>query len=118
MANTPEILTMEQAAALLRVSTRTIQRMVKNGSMPGRQVGTQWRFDREQLREWVRGEPARSLASAERGAQRDLIEEERSRLGVDMPETLVDMQQESRRRAAAREDRAAGPDGNRDPADD
>jgi excisionase family DNA binding protein len=89
MKTHPEILTMEQAAEFLQVSTRTIQRMVKAGEIPGRQVGSQWRFDREQLREWIRGEQIERLAAA----QRELIEKEARRLGVDIPETLVELQQ-------------------------
>lgn len=92
----PDILTMEQAAAMLQVSTRTIQRMVADGRMPGRQVGSQWRFDHEQLRQWVRGETEspRKLAEQERQrSQRELVERESLRLGVDVPETLLDLQQ-------------------------
>lgn len=103
----PEILTLEQAARFLQVSTRTIQRMVKDGRLPGRQVGSQWRFDREQLRAWVRGEHDPEQAAA---TQRDLIEKERARLGVDMPETLIDMQQEAVRRHAARSRHGSGDD--------
>ncbi len=87
--NAPEILTLEQAAAFLQVSPRTVQRLVAEGRMPGRQVGSQWRFDREQLREWVRGESGRRRAEPTGDA---LVESERRRLGVDLPGTLVDMQ--------------------------
>jgi excisionase family DNA binding protein len=90
MSDYPEILTMEQAADLLQVSVRTLQRMVKTGDVPGRRVGRQWRFDRDQLKEWVRGEAS---AQATARAQRDLIEREARRLGVDLPETLIDLQQ-------------------------
>jgi excisionase family DNA binding protein len=100
MSKLPEILTLEQTAQFLQVSTRTVQRMVKEGRMPGRQVGGQWRFDREQLREWVRGEEQQSSAA---NAQRELIERESARLGVDRPETLIEMQQSDLRRQEARE---------------
>ena len=92
----PEILTMEQAAAYLQVSTRTLQRMVTDGRVPGRQVGSQWRFDREQLRDWVRGDepsPAEKEQAEQALNQRELVEKESLRLGVDVPETLLDMQQ-------------------------
>jgi len=98
MHDLPEIMTMEQAAGLLQVSTRTIQRMVKAGQIPGRQVGSQWRFDREQLRAWVRCELE---VPAAREDQLDLIERERARLGVDLPETLVELQQALVKRHAA-----------------
>lgn len=92
----PEILTMEQAAEYLQVSTRTLQRMVADGRIPGRQVGSQWRFDRDQLREWVRGEessPAEKELAERKISQRELVEKESLRLGVEVPETLLDMQQ-------------------------
>ena len=94
-----EILTLSQAAEYLQVSERTILRMLKDGRVPGRQVGTQWRFDREQLRAWVRGEEP---APEHQQTQRELIEQERARLGVDLPEMFVEMQQEARRRLSER----------------
>jgi len=97
MVDYPEIMTMEQAAEFLQVSTRTIHRMVSQGKMPGRQVGSQWRFEREQLHQWIRGEwPQRG--PEESTTQRELIEKEARRLGVDIPETLVDLQQAARER--------------------
>ncbi|RKZ11544.1 hypothetical protein DRQ50_13445 [bacterium] len=98
-----EILTMEQAAEMLQVSTRTIQRMVKEGRMPGRQIGSQWRFEREQLREWVRGCHDWAHAPTTGEEQLALIEQERARLGVDLPETLIELQQAAVRRLAAAE---------------
>ena len=104
-----EIMTMEQAAEMLQVSTRTIQRMVADGRMPGRQVGSQWRFDRDQLREWIRGEAESPREREQREheiSQRELIEKESLRLGVDVPETLVDLQQNyAERRSRQRSDR-------------
>ena len=99
MSDDAEILTLKQAAAYLQVSERTILRMLKEGRMPGRQVGSQWRFDRTQLRDWVRG---REMVPERVPSQRELIEHERARLGVDMPETLIELQQLARERLAAR----------------
>ena len=99
MKELPEILTLEQAAQFLQVSTRTIQRMVKEGRLPGRQVGSQWRFDREQLRDWVRGQEQISAADA----QWELIQKESARLGVDRPETLIELQQSLMRRQEERD---------------
>jgi len=96
MSDQPEILTMQQAAELLQVSTRTLQRMVKKGEIPGRQVGSQWRFDRGQLKAWVRGE---SSSAATARAQQELIAREARRLGVDLPQTLIDLQQAALKRA-------------------
>ena len=85
----PEILTLKQAADLLQVSERTLQRIVKNGEVPGTQVGGQWRFDREQLREMVRGE---WRPPHEEPKGRQLVETESLHLGVEIPETLHDLQ--------------------------
>jgi len=104
MSQYPDILTLTQAAAYLQVSERTILRALKEGRMPGRQVGSQWRFDREQLRGWVRGEiedPPRAET------QLDLIEKERARLGVDLPEMLIDLQQAARERMKQQAEDAA-----------
>lgn len=93
----PEILTMEQAAELLQVSVRTIQRLVKTGEIPGRQVGTQWRFHRDQLIDWVRGrdpEPKKSLS------QTELIQLWGEKMGVDLPQPLIDFQQDVLRRSS------------------
>ena len=103
MSEFPEILTMEQAAEMLQVSVRTLQRMVKDGRMPGRQVGSQWRFDRDQLRQWVRGEVEAEPQPAEPMTQLELLEKERSRFGLDVPETLVELQQAAARRLADQE---------------
>lgn len=97
MTEYPEIMTMQQAAEFLQISTRTLQRMVRSDEIPGRQVGSQWRFDRDQLREWVRGE---CTADATARAQQELIEKEARKLGVDLPQTLIDLQQAALRRSA------------------
>jgi excisionase family DNA binding protein len=92
----PIILTLEQAAEMLQLSARTVQRMVSKGNMPGRRIGGQWRFDREQLCEWVRSadvEPAKKPES-----QAELIAREAKRMGVDLPQTLIDLQQAAMKR--------------------
>lgn len=97
----PEILTIEQAAELLQVSTRTIQRLVKTGEMPGRQVGTQWRFHRDRLLEWVRGnepKPNKSMPQAE------MIKLWADKTGLDLPQPLIDFQQEVLRRSTEDKD--------------
>lgn len=92
----PIILTLEQAAEMLQLSARTVQRLVSKGRMPGRRIGGQWRFDRDQLQEWVRG--ADVEPPVESISQIELIDREARRLGVDLPQTLIDLQQEAKRR--------------------
>jgi excisionase family DNA binding protein len=47
------LLTLSEAAILLQVSTRTLQRMIRNGQLPAFKVGGQWRLRETQLRQWV-----------------------------------------------------------------
>jgi excisionase family DNA binding protein len=47
------LLTLAEAANLLQVSTRTLQRMIRNGELPAFKVGGQWRLRETQLRQWV-----------------------------------------------------------------
>jgi excisionase family DNA binding protein len=48
------LLTLSEAANLLQVSTRTLQRMIRNGELPAFKVGGQWRVRETQLRQWVK----------------------------------------------------------------
>jgi len=47
------LLTLNEAAKLLQVSTRTLQRMIHSREMPALKVGGQWRVREAQLRQWV-----------------------------------------------------------------
>ena len=47
------LLTLSEAADLLQVSTRTLQRMIRNDQLPAFKVGGQWRLRETQLRQWV-----------------------------------------------------------------
>lgn len=48
------LLTLSEAASLLQVSTRTLQRMIRGGVLPAFKVGGQWRVRETQLRQWVK----------------------------------------------------------------
>ena len=49
-----EILTIEEVAALLRISERTIYAMAKEGRLPGAvKVGRSWRVLRPKLMAWL-----------------------------------------------------------------
>jgi excisionase family DNA binding protein len=47
------LLTLAEAANLLQVSTRTLQRMIRSGELPAFKVGGQWRLRETQLQQWV-----------------------------------------------------------------
>jgi excisionase family DNA binding protein len=55
------LLTLSEAAALLQVSTRTLQRMIHSRELPALKVGGQWRVRETQLRQWI--EKRESFAS-------------------------------------------------------
>lgn len=47
--NQPDLLTVEEAAAYLRVNLVTLYRLLKRGALPGVKVGYQWRILRADL---------------------------------------------------------------------
>ena len=49
----PEILDAEGAAAMLGVSVRYMVRLAREGTVPAKKVGRQWRFLRSALRNWL-----------------------------------------------------------------
>ena len=63
------LLTLSEAADLLQVSTRTLQRMIRNGQLPAFKVGGQWRVRETQLRQWIenRGSPLVKSEKESRG---------------------------------------------------
>ena len=44
-----EILTVGQVSKLLKLHQRTIYKLVRNGTIPGRRVGKKWRFLRSEI---------------------------------------------------------------------
>jgi excisionase family DNA binding protein len=44
-----EILTANQVAELLQIHPRTVYKLVKQGSLPGRKLGGGWRFSRNEI---------------------------------------------------------------------
>ena len=57
MADDDEVLSAEQAAALLKVGRKTLLRLARDGSVPGRKVGREWRFSRSELLRYVARRP-------------------------------------------------------------
>jgi excisionase family DNA binding protein len=56
-AGWPEVLTLAEAAAYLRVPEADVVRMVGPRGLPGRLVGSEWRFSRMALEQWLRTPP-------------------------------------------------------------
>lgn len=55
MTEEHEVLTTQEAASLLRVSTKTVLTLAREGSLPGEKVGRAWRFLRSDVLAVVRG---------------------------------------------------------------
>src|SRR6266511_2588119 len=49
----PEVLTSEQASQLLQIPEPMVLELAKAGQLPGRKLGTVWRFSRVALVEWL-----------------------------------------------------------------
>ena len=53
VAPTDEVLTLEQAAALLKLPTDTVRSRAEEGDLPGRRFGKEWRFARVAVLAWL-----------------------------------------------------------------
>jgi excisionase family DNA binding protein len=52
-----EILTANQVAELLQIHPRTVYKLARQGSLPGRKVGGGWRFGRSEILTMVHARP-------------------------------------------------------------
>ncbi len=60
----PEVLTLAEAAAYLWVPEAEVVRMVGPRGLPGRLVGSEWRFSRTGLEQWLRTPPGPSATES------------------------------------------------------
>jgi excisionase family DNA binding protein len=44
-----EVITPAEVAALLQIHVKTVYRLVRQGVLPGRQIGRRWRFSRTEI---------------------------------------------------------------------
>lgn len=49
MSDEETVLTAEEAATLLRVSSKTVLSLARSGALPGEKVGRAWRFMRKDV---------------------------------------------------------------------
>jgi len=52
----PDVMTVLEVAALLRVHTATIYKMLSSGELPAFRIGADWRFNRDDIDRWRRRE--------------------------------------------------------------
>jgi excisionase family DNA binding protein len=48
-----EVFTLTEAAAYLRLAEQDVLQMVREQGLPGRQVGTEWRFLKTAIQQWL-----------------------------------------------------------------
>jgi excisionase family DNA binding protein len=51
-----EVLTLDEAAHYLRLPPAKVAELAREGRIPARQVGSDWRFSKDALAEWLRGD--------------------------------------------------------------
>lgn len=54
---TTEVLTLAEAAAYLRLPEADVLRLVDEQGLPARQLGTEWRFLKAAIQDWLRSGP-------------------------------------------------------------
>jgi excisionase family DNA binding protein len=52
----PDVLTLEEAADLLRLGPAAARAAAEAGELPGRRIGGRWRFSRRRLMAWLDGD--------------------------------------------------------------
>ena len=53
-SGTSDLLTVSELATYLRVHPTTIYRLSKLSKLPGFRVGSEWRFNRDAIDDWIR----------------------------------------------------------------
>jgi len=82
-AGVAELLDMDQAMSLVGVSRPTFYRWLREGKIKGLKLGRQWRFYREDVERFIRGEEPRIELRADIGPLIEQLEAKLSELGVE-----------------------------------
>jgi excisionase family DNA binding protein len=68
MENTQsDILTVDEAAELLKIPRSSVYKLAQQGKIPGQKVGRHWRFNRKTLLKWIAGELHRNPSDFTKG---------------------------------------------------
>lgn len=59
MTENDKWLTMEELAAYLKMSRTKLYAMTQKGEIPASKIGNQWRFDRDEIDEWMKNKKFR-----------------------------------------------------------
>jgi excisionase family DNA binding protein len=63
-ASAGEVLDLQEVADLLRLPTDSIEQLARDGELPGRRVGSEWRFARSAVLGWLSPETVVRESSA------------------------------------------------------
>lgn len=70
MSNQPnEILTIDEVAAYLRASKRTVYRLAASSKLPAFKLGGTWRFRRGDLDKWIASSIGKTIVVDDEGAE-------------------------------------------------
>ena len=58
-----DLMTLEELAGYLRLTKRTMYRLLKEDELPAIKVGRQWRFDRDSIDDWLRHNSTKTTAN-------------------------------------------------------
>lgn len=50
-----EVFTMQELSDYLKISVHTLYKLSQKGEVPGRKIGKQWRYIRQEIDKWLRG---------------------------------------------------------------
>ncbi|MBW4693225.1 MAG: helix-turn-helix domain-containing protein [Lyngbya sp. HA4199-MV5] len=71
IAQTQNVLTLEEVAAYLRLPTETVLHQATQGKLPGRKIEDTWRFLQAAIDDWLRSQDNRTVLLQQAGAFSD-----------------------------------------------
>jgi hypothetical protein len=67
----PDVLTLEEVSAYLRLPAEIVVRQTLQGNIPGRQIEEYWRFLKDAIDDWLRSQSSRTVLLMQAGALAD-----------------------------------------------
>jgi hypothetical protein len=67
----PDVLTLEEASAYLRLPTQTLVHQAMLGNIPGRKIQDDWRFLKVAIDDWLRSKSGRAILLQQSGTLAD-----------------------------------------------
>ena len=67
----PDVLTLEEVSAYLRLPAETVLRQTLQGNIPGRKIEEYWRFLKDAIDDWLCSQSSRTVLLMQAGALAD-----------------------------------------------